>query len=124
MMDFLRSRFRSFIYAWAGIMYLVKTQKNAWIHAAVSCLVVIVGLWLSISAVSWAVIILTLAIVWSAEAINTAIEAVIDLVSPQHHPLAKISKDLGAASVLITAIASVLIGLLIMGPPLLQKLGW
>lgn len=58
--------------------------------------------------------------VWTAEFMNTAIEAVIDLVSPQQNPLAKAGKDIAAAAVLITALASVLIGVLILGPPLLS----
>jgi len=59
-----------------------------------------------------------IAIVWIAEFINTALEAVVDLASPAHHPLAKVGKDVGAAAVLIAALAAVLIGLLILGPPL------
>ena len=70
----------------------------------------------------WAVLILTIAMVFTAEFINTAIEAVVDLASPEKHPLAKVGKDVGAAAVLISAIAAVLIGLLILGPPLWVKL--
>jgi diacylglycerol kinase len=68
------------------------------------------------------VIILAIALVWTAEFINTALEAIVDLASPQRNHLAKIGKDVGAAAVLIAALASVLIGLLILGPPLWQKL--
>ena len=67
-------------------------------------------------------IILTMAMVWTAEFLNTALEAVVDLASPQHHPLAKVGKDVGAAAVLIAAAASVIIGLLLLGPPLWAKL--
>lgn len=66
----------------------------------------------------WAVLLLTIALVWTAEFINTALEAVVDLASPQHHPLAKVGKDVGAAAVLIAALTSILVGLLILGPPL------
>jgi diacylglycerol kinase len=59
--------------------------------------------------------------VWTAEFINTALEAVVDLASPRHHPLAKVGKDVGAAAVLIAALTSVLVGLLILGPPLWEK---
>ena len=65
---------------------------------------------------------LTIAMVWTAEFINTALEAVVDLASPQRHPLAKVGKDVGAAAVLIAALAAILVGLLIMGPPLWDKL--
>ena len=70
----------------------------------------------------WAVLLLTIALVWTAEFINTALEAVVDLASPQHHPLAKVGKDVGAAAVLIAALTSILVGLLILGPPLWEKL--
>lgn len=70
----------------------------------------------------WAVLLLTITMVWTAEFINTALEAVVDLASPQHHPLAKVGKDVGAAAVLITALTSILIGLLILGPPIWEKL--
>jgi len=122
MAEFIRSRVRAFRYAFSGWWYVIRTQKNAWIHAVVSFLVIIVGLWLRLSAQDFAVLILTIAVVWTAEFLNTALEAVVDLASPQIHPLAKVGKDVGAAAVLIAAIASVLVGLLIIGPPLLAEL--
>jgi len=67
-------------------------------------------------------LLLSIALVWTAEFINTALEAVVDLASPQHHPLAKVGKDVGAAAVLIAALTSVLVGVLILGPPLWEKL--
>ena len=69
----------------------------------------------------WAVLFVTIALVWTAEFINTALEAVVDLASPHHHPLAKVGKDVGAAAVLISALTSILVGLLILGPPLWGK---
>jgi len=100
----------------------MRTQRNAWIHSVIATLVFFVGLWLGLPARDWAVIILTAAFVFSAEFINTSIEAVVDLATEEHHPLAKIGKDVGAAAVLVAAIAAALVGLLILGPPLLQKL--
>jgi diacylglycerol kinase (ATP) len=76
--------------------------------------------WLQIPMRDWAVLILTIAMVWTAEFINTALEAVVDLASPHHHPLAKVGKDVGAAAVLIAALTSILVGILILGPPLWQ----
>jgi len=67
-------------------------------------------------------LLLTIAMVWTAEFINTALEAVVDLASPQNHPLAKVGKDVGAAAVLIAALTSILIGLLILGPPLWDRI--
>ncbi|MFN8432813.1 MAG: diacylglycerol kinase family protein [Anaerolineales bacterium] len=122
MKEFILSRIRSFRYAFQGWGYVLRTQRNAWIHSAIATAVFIVGLWLQLPARDWAVIILTAALVFSAEFINTAIEAVVDLATEDHHPLAKIGKDVGAAAVLVAALAAVLIGLLILGPPLLQKI--
>ena len=100
----------------------MRTQRNAWIHAAFSCAVVLMALWLRLQLRDWAVLFLTIALVWTAEFINTALEAVVDLASPQQHPLDKVGKDDGAAAVLLAAIASILVGLLLLGPPLLEKL--
>jgi diacylglycerol kinase (ATP) len=122
MSSFFRSRARSFRYAFSGWWYVIRTQRNAWIHALVSIAVFIVGIWLRISAHDWAVIVLAIAMVWTAEFVNTALEAVVDLASPQQHFLARVGKDVGAAAVLIAAVASFIIGLLILGPPLFQRL--
>lgn len=122
MNEFIRSRIASFRYAFQGWGYVLRTQRNAWIHSAIATAVFLVGLWLELPARDWAVIILTAALVFSAEFINTAIEAVVDLATAEHHPLAKIGKDVGAAAVLVAALAAVLIGLLILGPPLWSKL--
>lgn len=120
--QFFRLRVQSFRFAFAGWWHVVHTQRNAWIHALVSILVLLMAFWLQLIPRDWAVLILTIAMVWSAEFLNTALEAVVDLASPDLHPLAKIGKDVGAAAVLIAALASVLIGLLIMGPPLIEKI--
>ncbi len=120
MVEFLRLRARSFRYAFSGWWYVIRTQKNAWIHAVISVAVLTAALWLRVSARDMAVLILTIAMVWMGEFLNTALEAVVDLASPELHPLAKVGKDVGAAAVLIAAMASVLIGLLILGPPLLE----
>jgi diacylglycerol kinase len=122
MQDFVRSRIRSFHNAFAGLWFVIRTQKNAWIHAIITVIVLVVMLWLKVSARDWALLLLTIGTVWTAEFINTALEAVVDLASPEKHPLAKVGKDVGAAAVLIAAISSIVIGLLILGPPLLDKL--
>lgn len=122
MISFFKTRMLAFRYAFAGWWYVIRTQRNAWIHAMISLIVLIIGLWLHIKPVEWALIVLAVAIVWTAEFINTALEAVVDLASPQHHPLARVGKDVGAAAVLIASLASILIGLLVLGPPLWAKL--
>lgn len=122
MQGFFSSRIRSFRNAFKGWGYVIRTQRNAWIHAVASVCVVILGIWLRIDLRDWAVLLLTIGMVWTAEFINTALEAVVDLASPQLHPLAKVGKDVGAAAVLIAAFSSVLIGLLILGPPLWARI--
>jgi diacylglycerol kinase len=67
-------------------------------------------------------LVLTIAMVWTAEFINTALEIVVDLASPDLHPLARVGKDVGAAAVLIAAISAVVIGILLLGPPIFSKL--
>ena len=122
MQPFFKSRARSFRNAFSGWWYVIRTQRNAWIHAIVTVAVVMLGLWLKITPRDWAVIILAIALVWTAEFLNTALEAVVDLASPQQHALAKVGKDVGAAAVLISAISAALIGLLILCPPLWGKI--
>lgn len=119
---FIQSRITAFGHAFRGWRYVLKTQQNAWIHSLFATAVVIVGLWVGLSAVDWAVIVLTIAMVFTAEFINTAIEAVVDLASPVQHPLAKVGKDVGAGAVLVSALAGIVIGLLIIGPPLWGRL--
>ena len=122
MKSFFSSRIASFGHAFRGWHYVLRTQANVWIHSTVATVVFVVGLWLQLPARDWAVIILTTAVVFAAEFMNTAIETVVDLASPDTHPLAKIGKDVGAAAVLVAALAATLIGLLILGPPLWAKL--
>ena len=119
MISFIRSRIVSFRNAFTGWWYVIRTQKNAWIHALVSLAVVIVSSVLKINRLEWGLIIFAIALVWTAEFINTALEAVVDLASHQeHHHLAKIGKDVGAAAVLISACSAAVIGFLVLGPPL------
>jgi len=119
---FILRRLKAFRHAFAGWYYVLKTQENAWLHATATIVVVLMAAWLKIGSRDWAVLFLAIALVWTAEFLNTALEAVVDLASPMKHPLAKVGKDVGAAAVLIAALASVLIGLLILGPPLWEWL--
>jgi diacylglycerol kinase len=121
--SFLLSRITAFGHAFRGWMYVLRTQHNARIHSIAATLVIALGLWLGLPPRDWAVLVLAIAMVFTAEFINTSIEAVVDLASPVHHPLAKVGKDVGAGAVLISALSAILIGLLILGPPLWQKIG-
>lgn len=115
------NRIDSFRYAFAGLWYMLRTQRNAWIHAAFTVVVVAVGFWLALDALEWALIALSIGGVWMAEFVNTALEAVVDLASPDIHPLARVGKDVAAGAVLVGAGTAVVVGLLVLGPPLLEK---
>ncbi|MBU4225206.1 MAG: diacylglycerol kinase family protein [Chloroflexi bacterium] len=122
MKKFFISRIHSFGHAFRGWWYVIRTQQNAWIHALITSTVIVLAVWLGLPAWDWAVLFIAIALVWSAEFVNTALEAVVDLASPHQHPLAKVGKDVGAAAVLIAALTSILVGLLILGPPLWSRL--
>lgn len=116
------SRWASFRHALAGWWHVVRTQRNAWIHAAASLAVLSLAAWLTLRPLEWAMLIGAVALVWMAEFLNTALEAVVDLASPQLNPLARVGKDVGAAAVLIAATAAAAIGFLVLGPPLWARL--
>lgn len=118
---FILSRIAAVGHALRGWRYVLRTQHNAWIHSLVATVVIVLGFWLGLPARDWAVLVLTIAMVFTAEFINTSIEAVVDLASPEKHPLAKVGKDVGAGAVMVSATAAILIGLLILGPPLWEK---
>jgi diacylglycerol kinase len=122
MIHFLQLRVRSFQYAFNGIGYVIRTQPNSWIHALATVAVCIVGFWIGLSGVEWALITLSITLVWLAEFINTSIESVIDLTQPNLHPLAKAAKDTAAGAVLLASISSIVVGLLILGPGLIGRL--
>ncbi len=117
-----RNRLTSFRYAFAGLAYVLRTQRNMWIHVLIAAGVVALGLWLGLSLVEWALLVLTIALVFTAETANTIVETTIDLITQEHHPLAGIAKDVAAGAVLLSAIAAVVIGLLILGPRLWERL--
>lgn len=113
---------RSFYYAFAGIGYLLRTQRNARIEAVAGGVACGVGAWAGISRAEWGVIVFTIALVLILEGLNTSIEAAVDLASPGVHPKAKAAKDLAAGMVLIAAIASVAIAGLILVPAVVRRM--
>jgi diacylglycerol kinase len=113
----------SFRFAFAGIAYLLRTQRNARIHLVIGVIACALAAWLRIPRIEWAILLMTIAGVLILEGLNTALEAIVDLASPDLHPLAKVAKDVAAGMVLIAAIASVGVGLFIFGPPLWYKFG-
>ena len=111
----------SFRHAFDGIRYVVRTQRNARIHLAAVVIVVLLGLYVGLDRVEWALIVLTIGAVLASEWFNTAAEVTIDLCTPEPHPLAKIAKDVAAGAVLVAAAAAVLVGLLVLLIPFVQK---
>lgn len=118
----LGGRAQSVVHAFRGIARLFADQPNARIQGAAGLAVVAMGLWLRVSRRDWAVLVLTIAAVLGAEAMNTALEALADRVAPEVHPLVAKAKDVAAGGVLLVAIGAVVVGLLTLGPPLWAKL--
>jgi diacylglycerol kinase len=118
----LKGRLLSFKYAGRGVWLTIKSQHNAWIHAVATVVVVIAGFALHISRIEWCVIIITCAAVWTAEALNTALEFLADAVSKETHPVIGQAKDVAAGAVLITAFAAFMVGVLVFGPYILVLL--
>jgi diacylglycerol kinase (ATP) len=118
----IEGRLKSVRYAVYGIGLMLKSQHNAWLHAFASFCVLVTGGLMRLSAGEWCWIVLAIMAVWTAEALNTALEFLADAASPEFHPLVKCAKDVAAGGVLISAIGSVCIGLLVLGPHLLEWL--
>ncbi len=121
-MSIIRKRIDSFKFAFAGILNLYQTQPNVWIHTTVAFLVLFAGFFFSITTTEWCLVTLAIAMVISAEAFNTALEHLTDLVSPGYHELAGKTKDVAAAGVLIAAFGAAAIGLIIFLPKVLAYL--
>lgn len=117
------NRWNSLGYALGGWLYMLRRQKNTRIMSIFSLIIVGLAFWVGISRIEWAILILTITIVWLTEFLNAGIEAAVDLASPEIHPMAQVGKDVASAAVLLGVVASSIIGLLILGPPLLVKLG-
>lgn len=118
------SRFiRSFYYAFAGLFFLFRTQRNARVELGFGIVACGLGVWLHLPASHWAILFLTIALVLILEGLNTSIEIAIDLACPEIDPRAKVAKDLAAGMVLIASFGSVGVGIFILGIPLWQRLG-
>ena len=115
---------RSVGFAAKGVRTFFVTQYNAKIHLGFTLAVLTAGLWLPLSVTDWCLLILAMGLVWSAEAANTALEFLTDLVSPDYHPLAKKAKDVAAGAVLLASIAAALVGLLVFVPAVQRYFGW
>ncbi len=122
--DFLRNRIRSFRYAFSGLRDVLFTEHNAWIHAVFTILGLSLALWLRISFVDFVLIVIVITLVWVAETFNTVLEILVNMVSPRYTAVAKRAKDIAAAAVLVAAIGAFVVGLVLLGIPLLERLGF
>jgi undecaprenol kinase/diacylglycerol kinase (ATP) len=115
------NRFESFRCAIIGIGHTFKTQRNAQIHLVITMVVVFLGLFLGLNLTEWAILVLTIGLVLATEMLNTVAEAAMDYATTEYHPQVKMVKDVAAGAVLVAAVTAAVVGLLILGPPLL---GW
>ena len=118
--EFFSGRIRAFQYAWAGIRNLWQKEKNTRVYLFFTVPVIIAGFIFHVSITEWCILLLIIAAVWCAEALNAAVERNVDLVTLDKKPLAKEAKDLAAGAVFILAAASVIIGLLIFLPKIIS----
>ncbi len=119
----LAGRIESFRFAARGVRLMLRSQHNAWLHAVASCSVLIVGGLCVLSGPEWCWIILAIMAVWTAEALNTALEFLADVASPDFHPLVEKAKDVAAGGVLISAFGAAIIGLIILVPHIVPLVG-
>jgi diacylglycerol kinase len=114
-------RSRSVRNAWRGLVMVVRSQHNAWIHAFATVGVVAAGAYFRVALTEWALLTIAIVGVWSGEAFNTAIEALGDAVSQSHHPLVGRAKDAAAGAVLASSIGAIVIGALIFAPRIASR---
>ncbi len=110
----------SFSYPIKGLKYAYRNEQNLAVDVGIALMVLIAGFIFKIEKTEWIIIVITIGAVLSLELINTAIEAVVDLVTEEYHPLAKVAKDTSAAAVFVIAIVAVIVGLIIFLPKILE----
>ena len=112
----MNKRIKSFGYAFKGIASLIKKEHNAWIHCTAIVVVTLAGFYFGITPTEWCIVVLCFGLVLAAEGFNTAIERLVDLVSPDYHPIAGDVKDVAAGAVLVCAIAVAIVGMIVFIP--------
>jgi diacylglycerol kinase (ATP) len=112
-------RLRSSVHAMEGILEMLKSQHNAWVHLVATLGVLTAGYVFGVDTTQWCFLILVIMAVWVAEALNTAFELLCDVASPEFHPLVKKSKDVAAGAVLLSAVGAAAVGAIIFLPHLL-----
>ncbi|MBC8112797.1 MAG: diacylglycerol kinase family protein [Candidatus Saccharimonas sp.] len=116
------SFFRSVAHAWSGLVYMFLTQRNARLHLIGALAAIALATWLHVDSTRWAILLLTIGAVCAGETINTTVEALVDLLSPEWHERAKVAKDVSAGAVLLLAVTAIAVGLIVLGPPLWMRL--
>ncbi|QQK75827.1 diacylglycerol kinase family protein [Salicibibacter cibarius] len=119
----VRRLFFSFVFASRGLWYVLKNEQNMVIHMAIASAILVLGFVFGISPIEWAILLVVIGGVITFELVNTAIERVVDLVSEDYHPLAKIAKDVAATAVFVYSLIAVVVGIIIFYQPLLELLG-
>ncbi len=117
------SRFESLKYAIAGLIYMFRHEKSVPWMTLVTVVALVAGLWLQINEQDWALVLIGLGIVWAAEFLNSAVEAVVDMVTDEFHPMAKVAKDVSSSAVLVGSLIMFAVLILVLAPPLLERLG-
>lgn len=115
-MNELKKRIKSFGYAFKGIASLIRKEHNAWIHCIAIVVVTLAGFYFGITPTEWCIVTICFGLVLAAEGFNTAIERLVDLVSPEYHPIAGDVKDMAAGAVLICAICAAIAGCIVFLP--------
>jgi diacylglycerol kinase len=111
----------AFRVAFIGFGYALRTQRNLQIHLAIGAIVGCAGFAFGLSPVEWCLIVLCIGLTWTAELLNTSVEVLVDLLSPEYHERARVAKDVAAAAVLCSSIASAVVGLIVFGPKLFVR---
>lgn len=114
-----RNRWHSFTCAVRGALYTLRTQRNAWIELAAAAVAIGAGLWLGLQPAEWGVVLLTIFVILALEAVNSAVEAAVDLASPQYHELARVAKDCAAGAMLFAVLGAIGVAAAVFGPRLL-----
>ena len=118
----MRAFIRSVGYAVEGIAYAMRTQRHIRIHLIAIVFVCIAAAWMRLSPLEWALLLIMCAVVLSLEMLNTAIELAVDRMGLERHPLAKAAKDVAAGAVLVAVLLAIVVGILLLGPPIWQRL--